>query len=126
MDLSQDRSPKTCPGGRMKWTLAPPLWRGLMATMKRRFQFSLKALLVATLAVACFVGGMATQRELSRIESTQRELEIEKENRCLKEKAAWLINRMTVIQQRSQEQHARDNPTDPGSQRYLPQPHPKQ
>jgi hypothetical protein len=92
-----------------------------MATMKIRFQFSLKALLVATLAVACFVGGMATQGELSRIESTQREVELEKENRSLKEKAAELINRMADMQQRSQEQHARDNPTLPGSQRYLPQ-----
>jgi hypothetical protein len=94
--------------------------------MRLRFQFSLKALLLATLAVACFAGGMATQRELSCIEATQHEVDLEKENLRLKEKAAWLINRMSVMQQGFQEQHARDNPTDPGSQRYLPQLHPKQ
>jgi hypothetical protein len=36
--------------------------------MSRRFQFSLKALLVAMLAICCFLGGMVVQKQLDEPE----------------------------------------------------------
>jgi hypothetical protein len=42
-----------------------------MALMSRPFQFSLRVLLVATLVVAAFLGGMAIQRHLDKRKSPQ-------------------------------------------------------
>jgi hypothetical protein len=37
-----------------------------MPPMRRRFQFSLRALLILMLAFACFFGGMAVQRQADK------------------------------------------------------------
>jgi hypothetical protein len=53
--------------------------------MSRRFQFSLRALLVAMLVVAAFFGGMAIQEKIASFQRSQREKDLEEVIRQLRE-----------------------------------------
>lgn len=73
---------------------------------RRRLQLSIKTMLVATLVVAAFFGGMATQHRISGVQATNREIELKATLREVQKELAYSLDEKNRLRQSIEQKEA--------------------